>query len=178
MATDQTTTVSTPHPIDQLSVFESDLARQIVLDARGATVVINFRSIALEEPPKKELCQFLDLEHAGRVTAQTPRPARLAKVQYDVVRGNKNHEYMESWVDVVLRKEVQRRVVDKMHQAGLTLYVGYIQVKVKLSCFITDLVDEGGNSKNLQKLALPHPFTKRLLPNSLCLKALSSPSTP
>lgn len=116
-----TARVAIPHPLDQLSVYESDLAREIILKARGRNVAIQFRSIALEEPPKKELTQFLDLEHAGRLTAQTSRPARLAKVQYDVVCGDKNHEYMESWVDVVRRKEVEQRVVDKTHHAALTL---------------------------------------------------------
>lgn len=118
-----TAKASAPHPLDQLSVHESDLARGVILNARGRNVAIQFRSIALEEPPKKELTQFLDLEHAGRLTAQTPRPSRLAKVQYDVVRADKNHEYIESWVDVVLRKEVEQRVVDKAHHAALTLYV-------------------------------------------------------
>lgn len=116
-----TTIASIPHPLDQLSVVESDLAREVILKARGPNVAIQFRSIALEEPPKRELCQFLDLEHAGRLTAHTPRPARIAKVQYDVVRADKNHEYIESWVDVVKWKEVEQRVVDKARQAALTL---------------------------------------------------------
>jgi primary-amine oxidase len=116
-----TATASVPHPLDQLSVSESDLAREVILQARGPSVAIQFRSIALEEPPKKELTKFLDLEHAGRLTRHTPRPARLAKVEYDVVRADKNHEYIESWVDVVKHKEVEKRVVDKAHQAALTL---------------------------------------------------------
>ena len=110
----------TPHPLDQLSVFESNCAREIVLEARGPDVAIQFRYIALEEPVKEELCRFLDLEHAGRLSIHTPRPARLAKVQYDVVRADKNHEYVESWVDVVKGKEVERRVIGKAHQAALT----------------------------------------------------------
>jgi primary-amine oxidase len=116
-----TSKASIPHPLDQLSVYESDLARETILSARGRNVAIQFRSIALEEPPKKELWQFLELEHAGRLTPHAPRPARLAKVQYDVVRGDKNYEYMESWVDVVRKKEVEQRVVDKTHHAALTL---------------------------------------------------------
>ena len=116
-----TARVSMPHPLDQLSVYESDLAREIILSARGRNVAIQFRSIALKEPPKNELTQFLDLEHAGRLTPQTPRPVRLGKVEYDVVRGDKNHEYMESWVDLVSQKEVEQRVVDKAHHAALTL---------------------------------------------------------
>ena len=109
-----------PHPLDQLSLSESDSARQAILDARGPNVAINFRSIFLEEPPKKELTQFLELEHSGRVTARTLRPSRLAKVQYDVFRGDNEYQYMESWVDVNSSKEVRKRLVDKMHQASLT----------------------------------------------------------
>jgi primary-amine oxidase len=36
------------------------------------------------------------------------------------VRGDRTHEYTESLVDVVSRKEVQQRVVDKAHQPALT----------------------------------------------------------
>ena len=114
-------TASVPHPLDQLSVFESDLAREVILQARGSNVAIQFRSITLAEPPKKELTQFLDLEHSRRLTAHTPRPARLAKVEYDIVRADKDHQYIESWVDIEKRKEVEQRVVDKVHQAALTL---------------------------------------------------------
>lgn len=108
------------HPLDQFSVQESDAARQIILDVRGPKVAIVFRSIALEEPPKKELLPFLDLEHAGRLTANTPRPARMARIQYDIVRADRTREYVESLVDVGAGKEVHHRVVDKMHQAALT----------------------------------------------------------
>ncbi len=116
-----TATAAVPHPLDQLSVFESDRARDVILRARGSNVAIQFRSIGLEEPPKKELCQYLDLEHAGRVTAHTPRPARIAKAMYDVVRSDKNHEYVESWVDVIKEVEVEQRVVEKGHQSALTM---------------------------------------------------------
>jgi primary-amine oxidase len=118
----ETSSRATPHPLDQLSVVEANLAREAILTARGPQVAIHFRSIFLEEPPKKELLKFLDLEHSGMLTARTPRPARVAKVQYDVVRGNQNHEYTESWVNVISGKEVERRVVDKIHHASLTTY--------------------------------------------------------
>jgi len=95
--------------------------KAILTTCQGSQFGLIFRSIALEEPPKAELTQFLELEHAGKVTAQTSRPARLAKIQYDVIRGDRNHEYTESWVDVVTRKETKLRVVDKIHQAALTL---------------------------------------------------------
>lgn len=109
-----------PHPLDQLSIEESDYAREVILTVRGSQVAINFRSIFLDEPLKHELSQFLELENAGRVTARTPRPARVAKVQYDVIRSDRKHEYMESCVDVLSGKEVHQRVIEKMHQAALT----------------------------------------------------------
>ena len=96
-------------------------------------MAIHFRSIFLEEPPKNELINFLDLEHSGKVTTQTPRPARLAKVQYDVVRGDKKHEYMESWVDVVSGKEVEQRIVDKIHHASLTTYDAFLSFHFRIS---------------------------------------------
>lgn len=109
-----------PHPLDMLTIAESDAAREVILHVRGKEVAINFRSIAAEEPAKKELTRFLDLEHAGKLTSSTPRPARLAKVQYDVVRASGVHEYTESLVDVVKGMEVEQRVVSKVHQAALT----------------------------------------------------------
>ncbi|KAH7372203.1 primary-amine oxidase [Cadophora sp. MPI-SDFR-AT-0126] len=111
-----------PHPLDQLSIQESDYAREVILNARGSQVAINFRSIFLDEPPKQELSRFLELENTGRVTSYTPRPARVAKVQYDVIRGDQKHEYMESCVDVKSGKETQQRIVEKMHQAALTTH--------------------------------------------------------
>ena len=110
-----------PHPLDHLSVAESNVARQVVLDARGTEVVLNFRAITLEEPPKDELIKFLELEHAGEVTAQTPRPARLARVSYDIVQRDRSHEYTESFVDIRAGTEVSRRVIDRVHQAALTM---------------------------------------------------------
>jgi primary-amine oxidase len=110
-----------PHPLDHLSVAECDAARQAILNARGSNVAIRFRSIYLEEPPKEELSQFLELEHTGKLTAKSSRPPRLAKVQYDVVRNDKKHEYTESLVDVISGKEVHQRIVDKIHQPALML---------------------------------------------------------
>ncbi len=83
-------------------------------------MAIVFRSIALEEPPKSELSRFLDLEHSGGLTARTPRPARIARVQYDIATADGNRAYAESLVDVGAGKEVSQRIVDKMHQSALT----------------------------------------------------------
>lgn len=114
-------TISVHHPLDQLSVTESDKARQLIIAARGSDAILQFRSIFLDEPLKKELVPFLEAEHAGSITAQTPRPARLAKIQYDVVKSDKSHEYIESVVDLGTGKETVTRVVDKMHQSSVTM---------------------------------------------------------
>lgn len=111
-----------PHPLQPLSVAESVMARQAVISAWGRDVLIQFRSIALEEPAKKELVPFLEAEHAGTVTSVTPKPARRAMVQYDVVRNN-SHEYTHSLVDIATGKEISRRVLDREQQAPLTMCV-------------------------------------------------------
>ena len=113
-----------PHPLDQLSISETNIARETILDARHNSV-IEFRSIALEEPPKAELLAFLDVERNGFLSSRTRRPARVARVQYDVVRADKRHEYAESLVDLDKKSEIFHRVVDKMHQPSLTMFVSF-----------------------------------------------------
>ncbi len=111
-----------PHPLGQLTINETKIARGIILNARGNSI-IEFRAIALEEPPKAEVLAFLDAEHSGSLNSRTRRPARLARVQYDVVHADKSHEYTESVVDLDARRETLHRVVDKMHQPSLTMFV-------------------------------------------------------
>jgi primary-amine oxidase len=107
------------HPLDQLSGDEVDIARQAVLDARKAAVV--FRNTFAVEPAKAELVKFLDAEHAGTLSAETPRPPRQARVQYDVVYEDRSHEYMESVIDVASGKEVEHRRVPRTSQQSLTV---------------------------------------------------------
>ena len=113
-------TSSSPHPLDQLRGYEIDVAREVAIKARGQHFIL-FRAIFLQEPLKADLVPFLHAEHDGRVSSESPRPARLAKVQYDVIHDDKSHEYMESLIDVNQRKEVLHRLVDKKHQAALTM---------------------------------------------------------
>lgn len=65
------------HPLAILSEAETNLARDVVKAAHPKTV-IDFREIYLQEPPKKQLLDFLAIEHAGRLSPTTPRPPRLA----------------------------------------------------------------------------------------------------
>ena len=112
----------TPHPLDQLTSHEVDIAREAIFTARGRCFIL-FRAIFAEEPAKAELVPFLQAEHSGSLTPSTPRPARQARVQYDVVHNDKSHDYMESVVDIVAEQEVVHRIIDKKHQPSLTLYV-------------------------------------------------------
>jgi primary-amine oxidase len=112
--------LSIPHPLDQLSAGEIEIARKAILEARASDVGLLFRSTYVQEPLKVELVKFLDVEHAGTVTSDTPRPPRLAMVHYDVIRGDKSHEYAESVVDIGSEKEISQRIVDKVHQPSLT----------------------------------------------------------
>ncbi|RDW66941.1 amine oxidase-7 [Coleophoma crateriformis] len=128
MSTDQATAIplrsrtSIPHPLDPLSVAECETARQSILKLRGSNVAIRFRAIALDEPLKTELCQFLDAEHSGTLSSNTPRPPRVAKAQYDVVNVNKDVAYTESWIDLDSGDEVRHRAVERHHQAALTTH--------------------------------------------------------
>lgn len=83
-------------------------------------MLIQFRSISLEEPAKQELVQFLEAEHVASITADTPRPARLARIQYDVIKSDKTRQYIESVVDLSTTKEIVHRVVGKPHHASIT----------------------------------------------------------
>ncbi|CRK31911.1 hypothetical protein BN1723_014575 [Verticillium longisporum] len=110
-----------PHPLSALTVAESDAARDAVLAAHEGAV-LKFRLIFLLEPPKAEVIAFLDLEHAGKVTAETPRPIRTAQVHYDVIGGDNAAVYQESVVDLSSEKVVDTKIVAKVHQASLVLF--------------------------------------------------------
>jgi primary-amine oxidase len=110
-----------PHPLAILSQEEINLARDIVV-ARHLNTVINFREIFLQEPPKGQLLEFLAIEHSGYLSPTTPRPARLALCQYDVIGSDRIPSYEESVIDVVAGKCVKHHVVGKEHHAALTVY--------------------------------------------------------
>ncbi len=109
-----------PHPLEPLTIEECHRARDIVLGAHKHSI-IDFRSISLEEPLKAELQPFLDLEHAGNLTAMIPRPKRLARVNYDVIGTDKIAKYYENLIDVKNGLSVQSVVVEKPAHAALTL---------------------------------------------------------
>jgi primary-amine oxidase len=113
---------SKPHPLSLLSSHEIDVARQVVTKARDGYLIL-FRDIFAEEPAKAILVPFLEAEHSGRLTNGTPRPPRLARVQYDTINDKGSHAYTESVVDVHTREEVLQRVVEKEFQPPITTFV-------------------------------------------------------
>jgi primary-amine oxidase len=114
-------TSKTPqHPLAPLTIEEVHRARDVVL-GQHTTSILDFRTISLEEPPKAELQPFLELEHAGKLTPPTPRPKRLARVNYDVIGRDKIAKYYETLVDVRNGVKVSDEVVEKPAHAALTL---------------------------------------------------------
>ncbi|RYP70716.1 hypothetical protein DL769_004887 [Monosporascus sp. CRB-8-3] len=111
---------SHPHPLSALSIDETNLARDVVVEQHPG-VVLDFRQIFLQEPPKAEVVAFLAAEHAGTLSDTIPRPPRLALVTYDVIGGSGMPEYHESIVDVRKKKRVTHQVVGSEHHASLTL---------------------------------------------------------
>ncbi|KAM4057370.1 copper amine oxidase, enzyme [Hirsutella rhossiliensis] len=112
---------SFPHPLSGLSIHETNRARDLVLKLHPGTV-IDFRATFLLEPPKAEVKEFLELEHADRITSDTPRPARLAQVRYDVIGGSKAAEYHESVIDLLKAKRISHQIIGPEHHAGLTVF--------------------------------------------------------
>ncbi|KAF5132863.1 Copper amine oxidase 1 [Metarhizium anisopliae] len=89
------------HPLDSLSADEIAPAR--LLDARA------------------QLIPHLDAEHAGTLCADTPRPPRRARAQYDVIEHDGSRSYMESNIDLVTGEEVDQRRLHPKQRASFTV---------------------------------------------------------
>lgn len=115
--------MAAPHPLKQLSVQESKQAKEILVAQHSKNEVVILREIFLQEPAKAELQKYLELEHSGRLTGSSARPARLALCQYDVVGSDRVPYFHEAVVDVDKKAVVQHEVVGKDQHAPLKLYV-------------------------------------------------------
>lgn len=109
-----------PHPLSDLSVEETTIARDVVLKLHPGAVV-DFRAIYLLEPNKEDVLRFLELEHAGKVTTAITRPERLAQVKYDVIGGSEPTQYHESFINLVTSQRVKHTVVGQEHHASLSM---------------------------------------------------------
>jgi primary-amine oxidase len=106
-----------PHPLDILSIEETNIAREVIVSLHS-DAVLSFREIYLEEPPKQQLIQYLAAEHNGE---KARPPPRNALVQYDVIGSDRIPHFHEAVVDLDIQKRVSHTVVDKNHHAALTL---------------------------------------------------------
>lgn len=111
---------NSPHPLSSLSIEETNIARDVILSYHPDTA-IGFRMISLQEPPKAELIHFLELEHSENLSSNTPRPRRLAKVDYDVIDKSKIPKYMESIVDIEKKETVRSELISDDVHACLTV---------------------------------------------------------
>lgn len=106
-----------PHPLDQLSVQETNRVRDLVL-ALYPQSVLSFRETYLQEPSKKLLKEYLVAEHNGK---NAPRPPRQALAQYDVIGEDHIPQFHESVIDLDQGKQVSHVIVSKEQHAALTL---------------------------------------------------------
>lgn len=111
-----------PHPLSQLSLDETALARDVIRQAHPGTL-LNFRVIFLLEPPKAEVEAYLELEHSGNLTAASQRPARLAQAWYDVIGSLRVPQYHETVVDLRAASIAEKKVIDAKSQASLSVSV-------------------------------------------------------
>lgn len=117
-----------PHPLQQLSVEETQRAKDILISEHDKNEVLVVREIWLQEPPKAELFKFLELEHSGNLTQSSPRPARSAVCQYDVVGSDKIPYFHEAVIDLGEGARVKHEVIAKEQHAPLKLSVLFVQL--------------------------------------------------
>ncbi|PHH71942.1 hypothetical protein CDD82_6249 [Ophiocordyceps australis] len=138
-----------PHPLSDLTVEETNHARDVVLQLHPGAV-IEFRLIFLLEPPKEQMKAFLHLEHSGNVTSSTPRPQRLAQARYDVIGGSQAVEYHESVIDLTTWQRISHEVVGAESHAGLAIY----EFKNVVECVQSSPLFQ----QKLQNIELPKGF--------------------
>ncbi|PPJ60912.1 hypothetical protein CBER1_06225 [Cercospora berteroae] len=102
-----------PHPLQQLSFTEAQLAKDLLLASHGKNEVLLVREIFLHEPKKVELQQYLELEHSGQLTSTSPRPAREAFVQYDVLGSDKQPYHNEAVINLDTQTRTSHEVIGK-----------------------------------------------------------------
>ena len=112
--------MSTPHPLSQLSVSETTTARDVVRRSHPGTL-LNFRVIFLLEPPKVDVEAYLELEHSGKLSAESPRPPRLAQAWYDVISNTRIPQYHETIIDLTKAEIVDQKVIDPKSKPSLAM---------------------------------------------------------
>ncbi|KAF1925892.1 uncharacterized protein M421DRAFT_423177 [Didymella exigua CBS 183.55] len=124
---------SAPHPLDPLTPEEISKAAEVVRPLfRGQK--LNFRVIALREPPKDELIKYLDAEH--RADHALPNLSRCARVEVLVEFGKGTNDLMELIVAID-----QDAVIEQQYLAGKHSYIDSAYMKeVEEACLASTIV--------------------------------------
>ncbi|KAK1480407.1 copper amine oxidase [Colletotrichum cuscutae] len=148
-----------PHPLTALSGDEFRAARDIISKLFDPDVSLFFRCIFLQEPKKEELVPYLQAEHARKLTDETPRPPRRARVQYDVIRSGKRPEYTQSVVDLKTGRELDRTVAAPHFQTSYTPdEFGIFQDACVASQIFKDAMAEFSLPENFTVIIDPWPY--------------------
>lgn len=107
----------TLHPLDLLSVQETNDVRDIVLKSHPKQIIY-FRETYLQEPPKQDLIKYLAAEHSGQKPISIPR---TALAQYDVIGSDGVPQFHESVINLNTQERVSHVVVPKKFHACLTM---------------------------------------------------------
>ncbi|UPK94782.1 hypothetical protein LCI18_005717 [Fusarium solani-melongenae] len=150
--------MSTPHPLSQLSISETTTARDVVRRSHPGTV-LNFRVIFLLEPPKVDVEAYLELEHSGKLTAESPRPPRLAQAWYDVISNTRIPQYHETIVDLTKAEIVDQKVIDPKSKPSLSMWEFDKVIKcVETSPAVKEKIDELRLPEGFEVVVEPWPY--------------------
>ncbi|TDZ32657.1 Copper amine oxidase 1 [Colletotrichum spinosum] len=148
-----------PHPLTALSESEFKTARDVVTKLFSNDESLFFRAIYLQEPKKADLLPFFKTEHSENATDSTPRPPRLARLQYDVIRSGRLPEYTQSIVDVDTHAEVDRIVAAPESQTGyIPDEFGAFQDACVASQLFKDAMSEFSLPENFAVTIDPWPY--------------------
>ncbi|KAK2761681.1 hypothetical protein FQN54_001509 [Arachnomyces sp. PD_36] len=132
-----------PHPLDPLTPEEISRAGRVVRPHFGNNEP-NYRVITLQEPPKKQMMQYLDKEHRRQPIGEVP--TRTARVEVVVKGPNDSNELFELFVDLDHDK-----VSHKQHRKGKHSYIDADYMKaVEAACLAND-----GVQAEIRSLDLP-----------------------
>ncbi|KAJ5018477.1 Copper amine oxidase 1 [Colletotrichum sp. SAR 10_99] len=144
-----TSKLSYAHPLSPLSIEETASAANVIRALHPDTI-LHFRVIYLREPDKANLVKFLDVEHAGRLTPETPKPPRLASVHYVVVANQEEPQSIEAIVDLEKLERVWEKTVKTDVHPSFTLHE--LQETVRI-CNASEILQS-----KIAALSLPEGF--------------------
>ncbi|KAI9676820.1 MAG: hypothetical protein M1817_006659 [Caeruleum heppii] len=102
-----------PHPLASLSAFEISASAELVKGLYPSDVDLYYKAITLQEPSKKDVMGFLDLEHRGQ---KPPTLARKSFIWYYIRNTDRFHEAIINLSEA--RVESNVRLGPNLHGPG------------------------------------------------------------